>query len=140
MPTPSLHDQKPAIRASLGSAIRTSKHSKSTICGRFHKRSVIRRFCKIRESVQIFNEIRESVAILGQIRQSASLFNPPPSPINGRFSKDTPICVAGTDWKWNAELRRLRFPENLPTIFKYFQSFLKKFRQCLKISYNFQRP
>ena len=78
-PTPSPHDQKTAIRVSLGSAIRTSKHSKSAIRGRFHNRSVIRRFCKIRESVQFFNEIRESVAILGQIRRSASLFTPPPT-------------------------------------------------------------
>ena len=78
MPTPSLHDQKTAIRATLGSAIRTSKHSKSAICVRFHNRFVIRQFFKIRESVQFFNEIRESVASLGRIRRSASLFPLPP--------------------------------------------------------------
>ena len=82
VPTPSLHNQKTAIRASLGSAIRTSKPA---IRDRFHNRSVIRRFCKIRESVQFFNEIRESVAILGQIRRSASLFTPPPLKRDGYF-------------------------------------------------------
>ena len=86
MPTPSLHDQITVIRASLGSTIRTSKHSKSAIRGRFHNRSVIRHFCKIRESIQFFNKIRESVAILGQIRRSASLFTPLPPTHNNSVS------------------------------------------------------
>ena len=73
----SLHDQKTVIRVSLGSMIQTSKHSKSTIRGRFFNRSVIRRFCKIHKSIQVFNKIHESDTILGQICRSASLFIPP---------------------------------------------------------------
>ena len=102
VPTPSLHDQKTATRASLGSAIQTLKHSKSAIRGRFHNRSVIRRFCKIRESVQFFNKICESVSILGQIRRSASLFTPPPPP------SDRDRCaVAGI-----AQIAEVWFPYN----------------------------